>query len=54
MNILFLSLSFSTSKHKSFYEDLLCEFQKEVIKFMLHVLMKEVVKSRMVYMKRME
>ena len=28
MNILFLSLSFSTSKHKSFYEDLLCEFQK--------------------------
>ena len=28
MNILFLSLSFSTSKHKSSYEDLLCEFQK--------------------------
>lgn len=28
MNILFLSLSFSTSKHKSFYEDLLYEFQK--------------------------
>ena len=28
MNILFLSLSFSTSKHKSSYEDLLYEFQK--------------------------
>lgn len=28
MNILFLSLSFSTKAHKSFYEDLLREFQK--------------------------
>lgn len=28
MNILFLSLSFSTQSHKSFYEDLLLEFQK--------------------------
>lgn len=28
MNVLFLSLSFSTDDHKSFYEDLLMEFQK--------------------------